>query len=123
MRSKLIACALLISVSSTALADPKDYKFQAVSATVKKGKAVVAVRLTSRGKPVSGAEIVKSEINMAPDGMTDMTSMIIRVPSTRLGVYAFKTNLMMAGRWSLILSAKVPNEWETTDRTVVFLAR
>jgi hypothetical protein len=65
MRSKLIACALLISVSSTALADPKDYKFQAVSATVKKGEAVVAVRLTSRGKPVSGAEIVKSEINMA----------------------------------------------------------
>ena len=36
MRSKLIACALLISVSSTALADPKDYKFHAVSATVKK---------------------------------------------------------------------------------------
>ena len=123
MRSKLIACALLISVSSTALADPKDYKFHAVSATVKKGKAAVAVRLTSRGKPVSGAEIVKSEINMAPDGMTDMTSMVIPVPSTRPGVYAFKTNLMMAGRWSLILSAKVPNEWETTDRTVVFLAR
>ena len=46
------------------------------------------------------------------------------VPSTRPGVYAFnnKANLMMAGRWSLILSAKVPNEWETTDRTVVFLA-
>ena len=83
----------------------------------------MAVRLTSRGKPVSGAEIVKSEINMAPDGMTDMTSMVIPVPSTRPGVYAFKTNLMMAGRWSLILSAKVPNEWETTDRTVVFLAR
>ena len=52
MRSKLIACALLISVSSTALADPKDYKFQAVSA------------------------------NMAPDGMTDMTSMVIPVPRT-----------------------------------------
>jgi hypothetical protein len=82
MRSKLIACALLISVSSTALADPKDYKFHAVSATVKKGKAVVAVRLTSRGKPVSGAEIVKSEINMAPNGMTDMTSMVIPVPRT-----------------------------------------
>ena len=37
MRSKLIACALLISVSSTAFADPKDYNFQAVGATVKKG--------------------------------------------------------------------------------------
>ena len=62
MRSKLIACALLISVSSTALADPKDYKFQAVSATVKKGKAVVAVRLTSRASqcPVPRSSSLKS---------------------------------------------------------------
>ena len=30
---------------------------------------------------------------MAPDGMTDMTSMVIPVPSTRPGVYAFKDEL------------------------------
>ena len=46
---------------------------------------------------------------MAPDGMADMAAKIEQLPSTESGVYRFKTNLSMAGRWQLSLY------WPSTD--------
>jgi len=106
-----IALLILTCNGATALAAPKDYAFKPMNATVSKGDGVVvSVQLTKKGKPVVGAEVVKSEISMAPDGMEDMKSPVTPLPSTEPGVYSFKTDLTMQGRWLLTISAKVPNE-------------
>jgi len=97
-----IALLILTCNGATALAAPKDYAFKPMNATVSKGDGVVV--------SVVGAEVVKSEISMAPDGMEDMKSPVTPLPSTEPGVYSFKTDLTMQGRWLLTISAKVPNE-------------
>jgi hypothetical protein len=129
MQRKLIlaAATLLVaqSLSGTALAGANDYAFQAVKADVKKGDgAIVAVRLVHKptGKPVTGAVIVQTRIDMAPDGMASMASPLTPVPSNEPGVYAFKTELSMAGRWLLSISAKVQGEPETVVGKITFRA-
>jgi hypothetical protein len=59
---------------------------------------------------------------MAPDGMADMASPLTAVPSNEPGVYSFKTELSMAGRWLLSISAKVQGEPETVTGKVTFRA-
>lgn len=129
MKRKLIvaAAALVVAQSfgGTAFAGAKDYAFEAVKAEVKKADdAVVAVRLVHKptGKPVTGAVIVQTRIDMAPDGMATMASKLTPVPSTEPGVYAFKTELSMAGRWLLSISAKVQGETETVVGKITFRA-
>jgi hypothetical protein len=129
MKQKLILAAVTLlvaqSLSGTALAGANDYAFQAVKADVKKGDAaIVAVRLVHKptGKPVTGAVIVQTRIDMAPDGMASMASPLTPVPSNEPGVYAFKTELSMAGRWLLSISAKVQGEPETVIGKITFRA-
>ncbi len=59
---------------------------------------------------------------MAPDGMADMESPVVPVAADEPGVYAFKTDLSMAGRWLLSVAAKVQGEPETVVGKVVFKA-
>lgn len=129
MKRKLIVAAIALvaaqSLSGTAFAGAKDYVFEAVKADVKKADdAVVAVRLVHKptGKPVTDAVIVQTRIDMAPDGMGDMASPLTPVPSNEPGVYAFKTELSMAGRWLLSISAKVQGEPETVVGKITFRA-
>ena len=129
MKRKLIlaAAALVVaqSWSSAAFAGASDYVFEPVKAEVKKADgAIVAVRLMHKptGKPVTGAVIVQTRIDMAPDGMAMMASTLTPVPSTEPGVYAFKTDFSMAGRWLLSISAKVQGEPETVVGKIVFRA-
>jgi len=44
------------------------------------------------------------------------------MPSTEPGVYRFKTNLSMAGRWQLTLGAKVQGETGTIQSKLVLKA-
>ena len=121
----LAAIVLTPSLSGTAFAGANDYAFQAVKAEVKKGDdAIVAVRLVHKptGKPVTDAVIVQTRIDMAPDGMGDMASPLTPVPSNEPGVYAFKTELSMAGRWLLSIAAKVQGEPETVIGKITFRA-
>jgi hypothetical protein len=119
----LVAASL--SLGGAAFAGAGDYVFEPVKAEVKRGDdAIVAVRLVHKptGKPVSDAVIFRTRIDMAPDGMGDMASPLTPVPSTEPGVYAFKTELSMAGRWLLIISAKVQGELETVNGKITFRA-
>ena len=115
--------ALAMSANVAAFAGANDYVFEPVSAEVRKGDAVVvSVRLKHKtsGKPVSDAVIVQTRIDMAPDGMAEMASPLTPVAGTEPGVYSFKTELSMAGRWLLSISAKVQGEPETVVGKVTF---
>jgi hypothetical protein len=99
--------------------------FEPVQAEVKRGDdVVVAVRLKHKqtGKPVSDAVIIRTRIDMAPDNMAEMASPLTPVPSEEAGVYAFKTEISMAGRWLLSIAAKVQGEPETIVGKVIFRA-
>jgi hypothetical protein len=106
-------------------ADAKDYEFRLVQNEVKTGDgAVVAVRLVNKrsGKAVPDAVISAKRIDMAPDGMAAMAAPLEQLPSTEPGVYRFKTDLSMAGRWQLSLAAKVQGETGTVENKLVLRA-
>jgi hypothetical protein len=116
---------VLAGLASTALADAKDYEFRLVQSEVKKGAgAVVAVKLISKktGKSVPDAVIFAKRIDMTPDGMASMTETIEQMPSAEPGVYRFKTNLPMAGRWQLSLGGKVQGETGSVESKLVIKA-
>jgi hypothetical protein len=117
--------AALSLCASAALAGAGDYAFEAVKPEMKKGDDVtVAVRLVNKstGKPVPDAVIFKTRIDMAPDNMAEMESPAAPLPSPEPGVYAFRTDLPMAGRYQLTLSAKVQGEAETVTGQVIVKA-
>jgi hypothetical protein len=129
MLSKFSATtALAVSISLVAfaaLAGAGDYVFEPVNPEMKKGDDVtLAVRLTNKttGKPVSDAVVFKTRVDMAPDGMAEMESAVTPLPSKEPGVYAFKTDLPMAGRYQVTLSAKVQGEPETIIGNVIVKA-
>jgi hypothetical protein len=116
----------LLSFGLTAvLADIRDYEFQLLQTDVKKGDGtIVAVRLMNKktGTPVPNAVIFAKRIDMAPDGMASMAETIEQLPSQEPGVYRFKTNLTMAGRWQLSLGAKVQGETGSVESKLVLKA-
>lgn len=126
-KSTLAAAAFLVAMNLTdaAFAGANDYVFEPVKAEIKKGDdVVVSVRLKHKttGKPVTDAVIVQTRIDMGPDGMGDMASPLTPVPSNEPGVYSFKTELGMAGRWLLSIAAKVQGEAETVVGKITFRA-
>ena len=128
MLFKLSTAALAATLSlaaSAAMAGAGDYAFEPVNPEMKKGEDVtLAVRLVNKqtGKPVPDAVIFKTRVDMAPDGMAEMESAVAPQPSREPGVYAFKTDLPMAGRYQVTLSAKVQGEPETVTGKVVVKA-
>ncbi|WP_454649145.1 FixH family protein [Bradyrhizobium liaoningense] len=117
--------ATLLLATPAAMAGAGDYAFEPVSPEMKKGDDVtLAVRLTNRqtGRPVADAVIFKTRVDMAPDGMAEMESAVAPLPSKEPGVYAFKTDLPMAGRYQVTLSAKVQGEPETVTGKVIVKA-
>jgi len=126
-RSIFAAVALLaaISLSGAAFGGANDYVFEPMKAEVKKGDdVVVSVRLKHKatGKPVTDAVIVQTRIDMSPDAMGEMASPLTPVPSNEPGVYSFKTDLSMQGRWLLSIAAKVQGEPETVVGKITFRA-
>jgi len=114
---------IAVGAASQAWAEIQDYEFRLVQSEVKKGDdAVVAVRLVDKrsGKPVPGAVIFAKRVDMAPDGMAEMTEPIEQLPSTEPGIYRFKTALVMAGGWRLSLGAKVQGETGTLEKKLEF---
>src|SRR5574338_825271 len=99
-----VAAGALCLIGGSAFAAAADYSFEPVATEMKKGDDVtVAVRLIHKpsGKPVADAVIIRTRIDMAPDGMADMQSPVAQLPATESGVYAFKTDLPMAGRYQI----------------------
>ena len=120
-----LTTTMMSLAGSAAFAAASDYAFEPVNAEMKKGDAAtVAVRLTNRvtGKPVPDAVIIRTRVDMAPDGMAEMESPVSPLPAKEPGVYAFKTDLPMAGRYQLSVAAKVQGEAETVIGKVVIKA-
>jgi YtkA-like len=119
-----LTATFLAAASSAAYAEIRDYEFRLVKSEMKKGAAEVVVRLVNKksGKPVPDAVIFANRIDMAPDGMETMASPIEQLPSTEPGVYRFKTNLVMQGRWQLSLGAKVQGEDGSVESKLVVKA-
>jgi hypothetical protein len=125
--SRILAATAIVSLfgfATPALSDIKDYEFQLIQNEAKKGEAVIAVRLLNMktGKPVPDAVIAAKRVDMAPDGMADMTPRVEQLPQTEPGIYRFKTNLSMEGRWQLSLAAKVQGETGTVESKLVIKA-
>ncbi len=54
--------------------------------------------------------------------MPTMTAPLEQLLSTQPGIYAFKTDLIMAGSWRLSLAAKLQGENETLHTELVIKA-
>jgi hypothetical protein len=123
LQAALIGIAVAGS-ATLARADIKDYEFQLIDKTVKKGDAIISVRLVHKpdGKPVSDAVIFAKRLDMAPDGMEMMKTKIEAMPTTEPGVYKFKAVLTMEGGWQLSLGAKVQGETGTVENKLVLKA-
>jgi hypothetical protein len=120
--SSILVIAMLCGFSDPALAAAADYAFELVKAELPKGDGVpVLVRLINKktGKLVEGAIIIRSRLDMAPEGMAEHAVTIKAVPSKQPGVYAFNAELSMEGRWQLSLAAKVHGEMETVVGNVI----
>lgn len=115
----------IVTVAPAAFAGASDYEFQPVAADVKnEAGSEVAVRIVHKptGKPVEGAVLFRTRLDMSPDNMVGMTAKHTATPSSEPGVYRFKADFTMAGGWAFKLQAKVPGESETVEGTVVFNA-
>ena len=123
VQAALIGIAIIGSVTG-ARADLKDYEFQLVDQTVRKGDAIISVRLVHKpdGKSVPAAVIFATRLDMAPDGMQEMATRIAPMPSTEPGIYKFKATLSMAGGWQLSLGAKVQGETGTVENKLTLKA-
>jgi hypothetical protein len=125
LTTPVLALALSF-VSLPAFAGAADYVFEPVAVDIKNGAgSELAVRLVHKpsGKPVAGAVVFRTRLDMSPDSMAEMTARHVAMPTTEPGVYRFKADLTMAGGWALKLQAKVPGESETIEATVVFKAK
>jgi hypothetical protein len=126
--SRRVARALLalghLSTPTAVFADIRDYEFKLVKEQVKKGHAVVDVRLIHKpdARAVPDAVIFALRLDMAPDDMEQMTSAIELVKSPEPGLYRFKLDLTDEGRWRISLAAKVQGEAETFQSRLVLKA-
>ena len=116
---------VMAGCSSVARADVKNYEFQLVDQAIKAGPdRVITVRLVNKatGQPVPNAVIFASRLDMAPDGMQEMTTKLTPMAGTEPGTYRFKATLSMAGGWQLSLGAKVQGETGTVENKIIIKA-
>ena len=122
----VVALGVAIASASATLAGANDYEFQPVAVEVKNGAgSEISIRLLHKpsGKPVVGAVLFRTRLDMSPDSMGEMTAKHAATPATEPGVYRFTADFTMAGGWAFKLQAKVPGEAETVQGTVVFQAK
>lgn len=123
-RLAALGLALMLPTGAS-LAGADDYAFEPVKAEMKKGDDVtVALKLINKssGKAVPDAVIIRTRVDMAPDGMAEMESPVTSLPSPEPGIYAFKTDLPMAGRYQVSIAAKVQGEPQTVTGKVIVKA-
>ncbi len=126
MRLAMLAALTTLAAPISAFAAASDYAFEPVRVDVKNGAgSTLAVRLVHKptGKPVEGAVLFRTRLDMSPDSMGEMLAKHTAMPTTESGIYAFKADFTMAGGWAFKLQAKVPGEAETVEGTVVFQAK
>jgi YtkA-like protein len=118
MKTKLllVTAVLAVGAASGAFASAQDYVFVPIQTEIAKGDDVtVTVRLLHKptGKSVSNAAIIRTRMDMGPDGMAEMGVPVKSSAAAEPGTYAFKADLSMPGRWAFSLAARVQGEPET----------
>jgi len=123
-RLALGAAIAMAFVAQGARAGVGDYEFKLVNDQVKKGQAIIDIRLVHKpdNRLVPDAVIFASRLDMAPDDMEQMTSPIEPIKSSEPGLYRFKVDLTDEGRWRISLAAKVQGEAETLQGRLVLKA-
>jgi YtkA-like len=128
--TRAVQAALIVAAigcaSTHAVADISDYRFELVDAAVKAGPdKIITVRLMNQktGKPVPGAVIFATRLDMAPDAMQEMVTKVTPVPDGEPGTYKFQATFGMAGRWQLSLGAKIQGETGTLENKLVITAQ
>jgi predicted metal-binding membrane protein len=117
---------LLLVTTTLTIAAPNEYRFEVVDGpTGVPGTTTVAVRLVrgSDNKPVDGATIVEAKTDMGPAGMAEMSGKVTPVASDHPGLYRFSIETGMAGKWELVLTAKVPGETAPVTGKVFYDAK
>jgi predicted metal-binding membrane protein len=117
---------LLLATTTLTVAAPYEYRFEVVDTPViSPGKTTVAVRVihASDGKPVEGAAIVEAKTDMGPAGMAEMSGKVTPVTSDQPGLFRFSIETGMAGKWELVLTAKVPGESAPVSGKLVYDAK
>jgi hypothetical protein len=104
IRTIVAACLLALAAPVAAFATAADYAFEPVQATVKSG---------------SGSDIA---VRLIHKNMATMTTRIEPFTETGAGVYKSRADFTMAGKWALKLQAKVQDETDTVEGTIVFTA-
>jgi len=120
-----LATLLLSATAFPAVAGAANYEFQPVKTELPTGpESEFSVKIVDKrtGKPVPDAVIFETRLDMAPDGMEEMTSKVDALPATEPGVYRFKLNLSMAGGWRFKMAAKIQGEEETAQGEVLLKA-
>jgi len=114
----------LAAISSTAKADPKDYRFEAVQPQITVSpNSAVAVRLIHipTGKPVTDAILFQPKMEMLMGNMQMATRITPAAPDGK-GLYPFVADIGMTGAWTLTVSAKAQGESATLTGSVPFSA-
>ena len=124
-RAALFAAVLAVGAILSVQAGGQDYEFQLVTQEFKAGPpAEIAVRLVHKpdGKPVPGAVIFSTRLDMGPDGMEVTTTPVEKLSGSDPGVYRFKAKLSMEGSWAFSLAAKVQGEPDSVKGKLVLKA-
>lgn len=116
-----IAAGLIAFALAPAIKAASPPTWEAVKAEVPIGKSVrLEVRLAGGNATPGTMTVTSSRIDMGPEGMPTMSAPLRQVETTTPGVLAFETDLAMAGRWALTLTAKVEGQSEPVKGNVVF---
>jgi predicted metal-binding membrane protein len=117
---------LLLATTTLTVAAPTDYRFEAVEVQPSvPGKTMVTVRLlhVQDKKAVDGAMILVSKTDMGPSGMAEMSGKVTPIRSDQPGLYRFLVETGMAGKWELILTAKVQGEADPVTGKITYDAK
>lgn len=117
---------LLLATTTLTIAAPNQYRFEVVDAPMGiPGTTTVAVRLirASDNKPVEDATIVEAKTDMGPAGMAEMSGKVMPAASEQPNLYRFSIETGMAGKWELLLTAKVPGETAPVSGKVIYDAK
>jgi predicted metal-binding membrane protein len=120
------AWGVLLLATTLTIATPDEYRFEVADAsTGVPGTTSVAVRLVhgSDNKPVDGGTIIEAKTDMGPAGMAGMSGKVTPVASDHPGLFRFSIETGMAGRWELVLTAKVRGEAAPIIGKVIYDAR
>jgi hypothetical protein len=120
-----VAAGLSFTAVGAVLAAAADYAFEAVTKEVQAGYgATIDVRLIHQpsGKPAEDAVIFESRFDRSPEGRPDIVTYPTPADEVEPGLYRFKVDISEAGRWALLLHAKVPGEKDTVQGQMIITA-